>query len=193
MLWRLKAIVYDACRDLYPFSKVYRQEVAALRSLCSELELVKARILDIGTGTGTTVKACYPMHKNVTITDKSISMLRRAKCSTGLSRCVVADAATLPFKNGCFDVISAVGVLEYIANSAALMDEMHRIGIPKASVVITYAPRKLANKLRYFLGHPLHLIDDVQFGKLLKNNAFTEKERRFSWLQTQILMTITDF
>ena len=157
--------------------------------LLSEPDFRNRSVLDIGTGTGTTVQACLTEVSDLILLDKSREMLAKARENNGISRCVVADVGALPFTEGCFDVITAVGVSEYFADFSAFVSELARIGVSSSMVVFTYAPKKMANQLRRLMGHHLYLRTASDVMRMLAENKFEVTAQNRTWLQNQILMT----
>ena len=189
MLWTLKARIYDRCRSLYPLSRIYRQEIDSLAQLISGTgNNANGRILDVGSGTGATLRAVIPEAKDVIAIDKSNSMLQRCIITNQAVRGVVADATALPFKPGCFDMITAVGVFEYVRNSTQVLSEIARVASASSKTILTYAHGSLLNRCRYLLGHMIYLRSDAEFAAMLTTANFVIDEQRSSLLQKQVLM-----
>ena len=93
------------------------------------------RMLDIGCGTGAMLEEWMAQGPAVG-TDLSPVALRFCR-KRGLRRVLLADATHLPFAEGTFAGISAMDVLEHIADDAAAMRECHRVCAPGGMMLIT--------------------------------------------------------
>ncbi len=85
------------------------------------------RLLEVGCGTGHWTRFFSDKGFNTTAVDISPAMLSvaRKKSIHGASF-GVADAHSLPFEDGQFDVAAAIATLEFVQNPEAVVDEMVR-------------------------------------------------------------------
>ena len=89
---------YDAARPSYP--------PALYDLLESRVGVLAGRaVLDAGAGTGIASRQLTDRRAVVTALDVGPAMLRRAVARTPGMRAVVADAAALPVRKSCFDVV----------------------------------------------------------------------------------------
>ena len=94
------------------------------------------RILDIGCGTGTTMKELEAYAPTVCGLDISPAALRY--CSQrGISSVSLGDASVLPFRDGQFDVVISVDLLEHMEDDVGALREMHRVAKPGGVVIAT--------------------------------------------------------
>jgi ubiquinone/menaquinone biosynthesis C-methylase UbiE len=84
-------------------------------------------VLDIGSGTGVAGRAALAAgaHRVVSV-DLALGMLRH--CGAELYP-LAADAAHLPFRDGCFDLVLAAFSLSHLPDLAAGLTEIRRIGL----------------------------------------------------------------
>lgn len=100
-------------------------------------------VLDIGCGTGLTVRAYCRPDITVTAADASIASLRvlGARVPTGARvRLVRADVARLPFADGAFDAVLCANVLQQVRGERAqerCVAEMVRVLRPSGRLVVT--------------------------------------------------------
>jgi len=98
------------------------------------------RVLDIGCGDGTYLLAAAEAGAEATGVDRSTEMLeaarRRAKERGARVALEAADAGSLPFADGTFDVVLAVTVLCFIEDAARVIREMRRVLRPGGRVVV---------------------------------------------------------
>ncbi len=93
------------------------------------------RILDVGCGTGATLKMLRDLGTAIGI-DASGEALRFCR-QRGLSRLARASAQALPVASGCADVILALDLLEHLRDDAAAVREFARVLRPGGLLVAT--------------------------------------------------------
>jgi len=110
-----------------------------LRPLLAALDALPgppARVLDLGTGSGAVARLAAELWAGAEVTgvDVSEGMLREAKqrASTTRERYVQADAASLPFSDGEFDLVT-------LNNMIPFFDELARVAAPGGHVAIAYS------------------------------------------------------
>jgi len=110
-----------------------------LRPLLAALDALPgppARVLDLGTGSGAVARLAAELWAGAEVTgvDVSEGMLREAKqrASTTRERYVQADAASLPFSDGEFDLVT-------LNNMIPFFDELARVTAPGGHVAIAYS------------------------------------------------------
>ena len=102
-------------------------------------------VLDLGAGTGVAGRAALAAGAHRVVgADLSEAMLRRdaltATDATGAAVCcpVAADAAALPFRDGCFDLVLAAFCLNHLSRLDTGLAELRRVGAALAAS--TFAP-----------------------------------------------------
>ncbi|MDQ5820934.1 MAG: methyltransferase domain-containing protein [Actinomycetota bacterium] len=128
-------------RELYSWDdernlRAYRREAridTVLRLLGDE----PGTVLDLGVRTGRLLSALADRGWNVTGVDSAPPLveLARVRVPVAADRIIVARPENLPFPDGAFDVVVAVGVLEYFDMDAALR-ELVRVLRPSGRAVI---------------------------------------------------------
>jgi SAM-dependent methyltransferase len=131
-------------------------------------------VLEIGTGTGHFARWLIGLGWHVTGVDLSEPMLAEAAWRGGVSL-ARADASTLPFALGVFDVTLLITTLEFLPDPILALHEAARVarrgvvlgvlnrwhplawqrrrsGLPLWQLVHFYSPPELANVLRRVLG-----------------------------------------
>ncbi len=99
-----------------------------------------AKLLDVGCGTGSLLDrlggrfAC-------TGCDPAEEMLRHARARNPGIELVVAPAESLPFEDGCFDVVLCIEVMRYLADPRPALLELARVLRPGGLALVTFAPR----------------------------------------------------
>jgi len=92
--------------------------------------------LDVGTGTGHFAQFLAERGARVVGVDVSRAMLRVARAKPGMPPLVQADAATLPFGDGVFDLVLSVTALEFVSDAARPVAEMARVCRKGGRVVV---------------------------------------------------------
>jgi len=123
-----KSLSFDRAAGFYDQTRsipepVVRQGVQAIIQLTGE----KARILDVGTGTG---RISIPLLENgadLVGCDLSSAMLARLQEKLPVARILQADATRLPFPVARFDAVLTVHVLHLIADWQGALREFRRV------------------------------------------------------------------
>jgi SAM-dependent methyltransferase len=98
-------------------------------------------VLDLGCGTGEGTARIFEDGMIVTAADLSLEMVRAAVRRFPALRGCVADAISLPFESGRFDLVQSLGVLEYIGAFESALRELRRVIKPGGTLVISVPNR----------------------------------------------------
>src|SRR5438105_1234169 len=102
------------------------------------------RILDVGAGDGAVELAFSADERWTSVSVENVwnDTFRHLRDATGASvRRVVADAARLPFRDGCFAAVTCLETVEHLHKPALVADEIARITRPGGMLLITTPPR----------------------------------------------------
>ena len=116
---------------LFQSFAVDRANIAALRSI--ELDRSTARVLDVGCGQGAGLLQFIKLGftpSNLTGIDSSADRIEKARATLPIASFEVADAQTMPFDNGSFDLVfesTMLGTLESQSLLASIATEMIRV------------------------------------------------------------------
>lgn len=120
-----------------PVGRVYDriEKRAVTKALGSSPE--GRRILEIGCGTGHWAGFFSELGLEVFGVDLSSGMVRVAQ-SRGIERArfALADASSLPFPSGSFDVGCAITTLEFVSDAQAALEELTRCVRPGGRIVV---------------------------------------------------------
>jgi malonyl-CoA O-methyltransferase len=127
---------FDRLAPEWDATRVSRERLGALLATFEALPAPPARILDLGTGTGAAARLAaerFPAAE-VTGVDVSEGMVREAqlRASTDREHYSKADAASLPFPDGAFDLVT-------LNNMIPFFDELARVTAPGGYVAIAYS------------------------------------------------------
>ena len=144
-------------------------------------------ILDLGVGTGNVIQL---LNKAATIVgiDITESKLKATKIRYPDLFLIQADGRKIPLKKTTFDVITAIGLVEYLQNPEPLFQEANRILINSGYFVITFSPVGVWTILRLLLGHRIQSGNLKQFMQFSENNGFRMIHQTRSFIQHQLLL-----
>jgi malonyl-CoA O-methyltransferase len=178
---------FDRASASYDAAAALQERVRdELLARLAELKLAPACILDLGAGTGhasRALKCRYP--KSLTVAaDIAPGMLMRAKAQSRWLRRferVRADAYTLPFRDGAFDVVFSNLMLQWCDDLDAVFTEIARVLKPGGVLMFsTFGPGTLA-ELRDAWGasdaagnHVNHFFDAHALGSALMHSGLAE-------------------
>lgn len=181
-LWRIKAPFYSRIRRLPPFSLMLQQERKQLAKLLQQIDISLDTHLDLGSGSGDTLELFAKYGKQV-CADASFAMLQQSPAT----RKTLARAECLPFADHSFDFVTAIGLLEYIADAEKFLAEVSRVLKPGGMFLFTSAPPNAANCMRLILGERLYYWREKEVTILLHKSGWAIRGTARSWMQQQWL------
>jgi SAM-dependent methyltransferase len=180
--WRVKSKLYDTLRPGF----ILKAENETVRSLLQQIPSnAIRRVLDVGTGTGNSYRLLDAYTVLKVGLDASLAMLLENRSGGVL---VTGSILNAPFRAGTFDLILCVGVSEYLADTALLLQSLHVLLTNKGYLVFTVSPKKKLNYLRLVSGHRLYLRDEMDAENMIKDNRFELVVRAATILQVQFLL-----
>lgn len=131
---------YDLWAPIYDlvFGKVFDE---GRRSTIAEADRIGGRVLDVGVGTGLSLKDYAPTTRLCGV-DISLAMLRKAQervRALGLSNVeslAVMDAKTLAFSDAHFDAVVAQYVITAVPDPEATLDDFVRVLKPGGELIL---------------------------------------------------------
>jgi 2-polyprenyl-3-methyl-5-hydroxy-6-metoxy-1,4-benzoquinol methylase len=136
-LWEEQASSYDAVYDDPDAGRLVRARLdVALAFLPDEA----GTALDVGMGGGRLVEALDRRGWHVSGTDASTAMveLARARVPSRADELTQAPIEKPPFADESFDVVVALGVLEYSADVGKALRELARVARVGSTVIVSY-------------------------------------------------------
>jgi SAM-dependent methyltransferase len=136
-----------------PFGKLaIRLETELLLELLGDVR--SGTTLEIGTGTGLFGAAIVARGGRVVGIDRSHRMLGVARQRIPVC---AADAARLPFRDGAFDRVFLVAVLDFVDDPVAVLREALRVSRGEVAVLALASGSWIAwrRRIRGLLGHPI--------------------------------------
>ncbi|MFI0788963.1 class I SAM-dependent methyltransferase [Streptomyces lydicus] len=96
-----------------------------------------ARVLDVGTGTGSVAAAAGARGARVTDVDAEPDMARRARDLVPGARVQIAALPQLPFRDGRFDATVGNFVVNHVGRPRAALAELRRVTRPGGRIALT--------------------------------------------------------
>ncbi len=181
-----KPNISESVRTLFPFRRILRREMANARFLFDVARIDGGLVVDVGCGAGTSL-GLFPPEVRTVAFDASFEMVRTARNrSKGLF--VVASAQAIPFKDGSFHVLSAIGLLEYDQNPAELLHEFKRVVVSTGAILLTFSPQHPLNLARKLLGGHIYLMTLEHFRKMASQAGLECRLYKKSLIQYQLLL-----
>ena len=149
----------DYWRDVYlrreVLAETYRRRQSTALSLIDALKLSPAatRALEIGCGAGFCTIALARRGFSVTAVDSATAMVevasRRVAAEDMAARIQVqlADVRSLPFEDGSFQVVLALGLLAWLDGPQPALREIARVTSPGGHVIVSAANRSALHNL----------------------------------------------
>lgn len=141
-------------KDTFMNYVMRRRKHYVLESIDNEIsQNDKVKVLDVGLGTGIYVSELLNRGMDVYGIDISSEMVKKALFTVASYnrrnlKIITGDAEFLPFKDNYFDLILAIGLVEYLPSEINALKEFNRILKPNGSLIFTL-PNIL--KLNHFI------------------------------------------
>ena len=184
--WGLKAQLYRIFRSWFPFNIILKRENQNLKLLLQSFETKGKKVIDLGSGTGNVLQFFQDADQLWGI-DITLEMLRIAKQLFPDAVLVQANVSQLPLKKESFDVVTAVGVSEYLKNPEPLFEETRRILKSTGHLLITYSPSGIWTGFRSLLGHRIYPGKLEQIKATGERTDFQFVKQTHSFMQCQVL------
>lgn len=167
--YRYVAWGYDRLRPLFAGTKRTRDRYFDLLDVGPD-----DRVLDVGCGTGESMRRLVGDDRSVHGVDLSPFQLQHALNKPDLRDATVAlgDATRLPYRDDVFDVVLSIGSLPYVPDIDAALEEAHRVTKPDGHLFVVgpkYPRTRLAQRVADAVMH------------FFEPSAFTDRCRRAGW------------
>lgn len=117
------------------------------RSWIDDIELHRsARVLEVGSATGTLAAYMADNGYRVTGIDRSNAMIARARNDHPELNLLVGDATQLPHDDGTFDAVVAASVINIALDAHVVLTEMRRVCVPGGTVSILVPATDFTNE-----------------------------------------------
>ena len=127
---------FDRLAPEWDATRVSRDRLRTLLAALDALPAPPSQVLDLGTGTGAAARLVAERWPGAEVTgvDVSEGMVHEAQLRAGTARehYSQADAASLPFPDGAFDLVT-------LNNMIPFFDELARVTAPGGHVAIAYS------------------------------------------------------
>lgn len=127
---------FDTLAAEWDRTRVSPERLVALRTALEAVPSAPARVLDLGTGTGSAARTAVELWPEAEVVgvDLSRRMIDEAQrhATSDRLRFVVGDSSALTFESGSFDLVT-------LNNMIPFFDEVARVVAPGGHVVIAYS------------------------------------------------------
>lgn len=178
-------------QDLYQLERTHFWHISKRQTVLALLKRylhLPAKILDYGCGTGENVKALSALGESfgIDISKEAVEFCKKR----GLKNVILVKDGKIPFKNGSFDVVTMLDVLEHVEEKSSLA-KVQRV-LKKDGLVIVSVPayQWLWSRWDEVLHHKKRYTQS-QLAKVLENNGFQilYSSYAYSFLLLPILIT----
>lgn len=129
------------------------------------------KILDIGCGTGFILKVCSEFSNILYGVDISLKMLKKAK-DYGATL-VKSSAASLPFQDNVFDLVTLNSTLHHLQDIEPVLREAYRVLSPGGCIYIDHDPNR--GFLKYFSWY-VWLRNKKKYGRRLSKKIYSSNK-----------------
>jgi ubiquinone/menaquinone biosynthesis C-methylase UbiE len=158
--------------------QIYRERQAAVLRMVDTLFLRRnTRILEVGCGAGATSVALASRMYRVEAVDsveKMISATRRLAAQAGVSDLVssrMADIHSLPYADGEFELVLAIGVMPWMPSLRAPLRELARVVAPGGHLIVTADNSIRISRLLDPVGSAIHFVGNTLRRLKLRSNG----------------------
>lgn len=133
---------YDLAAEFYDQKEKYLNSFEQNKILPLLGDIKDKQVLDIGAGTGRLSLQLVKGGAQVMALDVSAKMLELIKRKNKKIQTTVADAESLPFDNGSFDVVTAAFLVVHLKDPTRFFDEVYRVLKDGGRFVVTNINQK---------------------------------------------------
>ncbi|MFA6384144.1 MAG: class I SAM-dependent methyltransferase [Candidatus Omnitrophota bacterium] len=136
----------------------------------------RAVVADIGCGMGIMAGMCRDVYEKYAGMDISLERVQQARRLLPSAKCfwVVGDAQRLPFKQGSFDQVVSLEVIEHVPDPAAYLNEINRALVRGGSLILS-TPGSFFyndNRARIYRDQHLYQFNPGTLKRLLRKCSF---------------------
>lgn len=167
--------VYEGAPDaetIFNASEIVDRKKAVLGFVDEYAGNQELMVLDVGCGTGMTMRDVLHRGHSVAGVDITEAMLHRARAAVSQfppdrARCILSDVENVPFEDGSFDVALCMGVLQYLQTDEKAVGELSRV-VRNGGLVIVTLPNLI--RINNLLDPYYYLVRAVQL--LVRKSPF---------------------
>jgi ubiquinone/menaquinone biosynthesis C-methylase UbiE len=186
LLWNLKAKLYHAIRTSFLVDFILKRENSELEFILRSLDINGKTVLDLGTGTGNVLQ--YLTNSKLVIAiDFARSMLRIVRQTCPQAKLLQAEAIALPIATNSVELVTAIGLSEYLWQIESFFDEVFRILKNNGFLVLTFSPPGIWTQLRLLLGHQIYSRTQEDLITIARKKQFQIMKTSRSLMQGQVL------
>jgi len=184
--WDVTSVLYRWFRQLFPFRQILDQENAKLASLLESARPTDKSVVDIGIGVGNVVPY-LERSRTIIGVDVSAAMLHRVRHSFPHVHLARADASSLPLKSSSVELVTAIGLIEYVKFVDIFFSEVAAALREKGHLIVTFSPKGIFARGRQVLGHVIYTRSLDEIMVIAAANRLDVIAHSASLMQIQVL------
>ena len=185
--WKQRSKIYHLFRKSIFAKNIFEDECYSLTKLLKLIpQKSKKKVLDIGTGIGDSLHLLDDF-TNRFLLDYSFDMLSKLKLQNSDTR-LVGNVSTLPLKENSFDLITCIGVSEYISQKDILLRQIYKSLKKEGYALVTFSPPKILNKIRNLSGKRIYPVSGSTAHNIIAAQRFFTVQILKTKLQSQYLL-----
>lgn len=184
--WNSRARFYHKFRRVFPVNRIYDEERYEIQGLMKMIPRGRGLLLDLGTGIGDSLDLLDGDFRKILL-DSSLSMLSRAEVLDSEHK-VIGRLEQLPVRNQSCDVITCIGVSEYVPGKALMFRQVFRALKPGGFALFTFSPKTWYSRLRNLLGKRIYPLSGSTAHDLIAAQGFFIVRVTKTRMQSQYLL-----
>jgi ubiquinone/menaquinone biosynthesis C-methylase UbiE len=191
-IWNIQALFYKFLRRNPVSARILKAENETASSLLERISPGQInRILDIGPGRGNSLKLLHSIQAHIFGLDLTRKMITKTRPEYSNVLFFQGDIVRLPVMDQRMDIITCLGVMEYIKYQKIALQEIYRVLRPGGYTLISLPRKSLLNYLRRLLGHRMYIPALGSMTPILRIINFELVAQKNTLLQSQLLLKKT--
>ena len=183
----MKKKLFELFREIFPFQLILKKENENLVDLLEKINISNKYVLDLGVGIGNVIQFLKPAMRVFAI-DFTETMLLSTKEKYPSAGLILADAKKIPVRSNSMDIITAVGLVEYLKDMIPLMEESCRLLKNEGYFLMTFSPPNFWSWLRLVFGHVIYTRKLTQITSVARICSFEIQQHKKTLMQYQVLL-----
>lgn len=185
--WKIKRALFEIFREIFPFQIILKKENENLIYLLEQINISGKYVLDLGVGIGNVIQFLTPASRVYAI-DFTKTMLHATQENYPSAGLILADVKEIPVKSNSIDIITAVGLVEYLKDMIPMVEESCRLLKNDGFFLMTFSPPNFWSWLRLVFGHVIYTRKLTQITSVARICSFEIQHHKKTLMQYQVLL-----